>query len=391
MVIVEQWDYSENHFEQFIGNFAIKSGADAKYLQKVLSEGGGKAFGLIVADEICKRLNALGDSDFKVPSWRLSSNERDLPSGWCERKSSAKADWLDSRAGIKGNERGFIQEFAEGEFWITVDFAYSPILVENVIKISSGYSTANSGKDTRFSTCVSNPDVGLYVAGSGELVTAHNTTRESFFRGNTLSQDRRNALVNAITKQLPLVLQDIGINFGVQLEFTVSKDQQFLLQVRPTPAIIYNYLGKAADPLPPYHMNYTESAILSPLVSGAFCHDNLDVVVYSGQNIGRCCNQTCLVIPTDVPMRRIFQIYQEINRTDCPCVISPYIIGANTKHYDSPEPECSDTTYPIRLNTQLSLSSIGLTGEKLTEVKKLTRVRIVSDGMVCAIRDLQTV
>lgn len=389
MVIVERWEYSENHFEQFIRNFAIKSGSDAKYLQKVLSEGGGKAFGLIVADEICKRLNALGDPDFKVPSWRLYSNESDLPAGWCERKSSAKADWLDSRAGVKGDERGFIQEFAKGDFWLTVDYAYSPIIRENVIKISSGYFSADSSTNSRFSTCVSNPAVGLFLAGSGKVIATHEFVRDSFFHGSTISKARREELINALTMQLPTVIRELGINFGIQLEFAISGSEQYLLQVRPTPAIIYNEQKTDKQILPELYSELPER-ILTPLVSGAFYYEKLSVVVYSSsRSLSSCSENTCLIIPSTVSIPEIFSIYQRLIQKQCACTISSYILGANTKHYSAQEPECSDPNYPLLLNTQMHFASVGLSNIRIAEVEKWKTVKVVSDGMICGIQEVE--
>ncbi len=254
---LDKWGYTEADIKKLINviskdrNPSVREG-----LEEALREGGGKAFGLEICQEIANNFRNT-EHRLLVPPWEIVKDPRgidpDKTKGKILRSSGLKEDWLDSRAGtyrsfkFPGDVGDFIwhrdekfdfklpetpyvfQELKKG-YGLVVDIGHSELSGKTIARIASGL-------DREIGLTSATEDfeatVGVWTTedGSSVLPVRQFNYDESLFKKDDLSS-------NSFVKSIFAAIKDTGIDFGVQLELVVDPKEPgtfHLVQIRPSP------------------------------------------------------------------------------------------------------------------------------------------------------------
>ncbi len=262
---VEGWKYPATRLD--IERFAaqLNPKAYATMLLETLNIGGGKAFGLNIADRIALKNPSL----FNVPEWLIipfgedgSVLERFLKmltvnfvnqQRFMVRSSALHEDWMSPLSGEHESKIAFgqpellrftreviatsgaavVQDYVVG-VGIVVDIGYSKLLKKTVVRVASGRPTNVGGRTVYTSATWDNEaQVSVYDTNGEMLVPFHE-----------MGMDDVRAKLPELVRELVKAVKDIGIDFGVQLELIINPNmikhgaKWNIVQIRPSPGTL---------------------------------------------------------------------------------------------------------------------------------------------------------
>lgn len=232
-------------------------------LRSAVHEGGGKAVGLALCEQLAQKLTSK-KLNISVPTWTtlssaafkamIESMDRKLI-GHIIRSSAVDEDWLNGESGchksfpipsflnllgIESNQitaKDYIKQKYQPGYGLVIDVAFSRLDGEVLVRIASGLKRFIAEDISRpyytSATADSEASVKVFDSKKSEMLCQSECGhRDSVFSviDNEGWNDFSLSLLNS--------LQSLGINFSVQLECIVdpsSPDKIFLVQLRPSP------------------------------------------------------------------------------------------------------------------------------------------------------------
>ena len=392
------WPYNAEALSDFLYQLSQKTGIPISEYRRTQEFGGGKALGLEVCGAIADRVSSLG---LTVPPWAVDKEKKALISDPVSRISSYDADWLDSSAGNKEHRTcGFAQESVRGEhahLAMMVDVGYSSISGRRVVRLTSGY--AEAGGNGPYAPAISDPDVIVFGQGEETPLCRYvpSINKRTFLNHSGIPLEHKVSFCEFISKELPEILDAIGMTFDSQLEIVYADGKFNLVQARPAPGQIYG--PERLENLSSESSSEGGARVLSPLVTGAFKRERLRVInVRMGENGGEILKDgegaefpdfesSCVVVhdPRSNP-REYLRLLESLPKTAT--VISTAIIGPNTKHgpYDDADFAVAQEDIPLLLCGDLKVPMVGLRREDLESLQGCAFVTVRSDGYLAEIR-----
>lgn len=262
---LNKWGYTRVDVTSLIDRISQADVRTKEELELALREGGGKAFGLKICEQIASNF-AFMPYKMVVPKWKIVKDIKTakLEFGFILRSSAETEDWLDGRSGtlrsFSGNssdvlafnflkrekklpENPFLLQTYERGWGLVVDIGYSALLDKVLVRIAAGNERFISGLMYRgergtFTSATKDTEasLGVWEAETGAPVLP---TRN--FGHKSIHPDNRE-YYNVIARPLYNAVRRTGIDFGVQLELIEHPDRSFVLQlvqIRPTPTKVY--------------------------------------------------------------------------------------------------------------------------------------------------------
>lgn len=280
------WPYTNNALEELLKGRPI--------------DGGGKAIGLALCDELIKYFRC-NQFTMTVPSWTILSKENFLNlvessdnslRGNIIRSSAADEDWLNCQSGChksfpivslidylcvdknQVSSEFYVKQTLKTGYGLVVDVAYSKLADNTLVKIASGLKRFIAEDVNRpyytSATADSEASVKLYNISDATIVC------------QSLCEYRESALElmddqswGQFSTSLCKALKALNFDFPMQLEFIIdplTPNEIFLVQLRPSP--VANIIQ---EPLQQIQSNvYFESAVFNR--PGTTCFQNFKVI-----------------------------------------------------------------------------------------------------------------
>lgn len=421
---LDGYKYTQQDLDGFMGKISSATSIRTEEYYNSLREGGGKAFGLQVCQEVAKKFH---DREYRlrIPYWEIVKDLQSVElDSWryILRSSAPTEDWLDSRSGTLQsfdltdttgitsfeyqrekhslpNIPYVIQTKMDG-LGMVIDVGYSPVSGRIVSRVACGNKRRSDFGYTYLTSATNDSEasVAIWDAQIGEFVTPGRSfhSEPEFIKSSTPG--------NNFIQPLYQALVELGIDFGVQLEIIMDPDRPNILQlvqIRPTPGQIYHKISTAVDQ---NEVGTKQQIALSAIVNGAFRHIGEPVMFERGDidnNFKRSqLKQRIARGKVGIYLKRGGSWGNFIVKPDhastiflggymsgCDIQLTPGAISPNTKHGDITVSRDVKDKYN-ELDTQCGM--VSLREPEIQEIKKQVetgggKIEIVSDGLIASV------